>query len=191
MRPSRSACSPRSRSCSSGRSAAFTLSIAATGLIYLSYFLCNLGLAFARSRGWPHQRGLVQPRSVGDADQHPRAAVGRDHDHQHRPVGEPGAVRRLRQQRPGVLEPADQRAVLGLRHEARWAAGMAAVRDDRRARCSSSGRSTTSSRSGAAPPTSSRASPPRRSSAEVPIERSADGGAAILAAPHASGRSHA
>jgi amino acid transporter len=32
----------------------FTLSIAATGLIYLSYFLCNLGLAFARSRGWPH-----------------------------------------------------------------------------------------------------------------------------------------
>jgi amino acid transporter len=32
-----------------------TLSIAATGLIYLSYFLCNLGVAFARARGWPHQ----------------------------------------------------------------------------------------------------------------------------------------
>jgi len=32
----------------------FTLSIAATGLIYLSYFLCNLGVAFARTRGWPH-----------------------------------------------------------------------------------------------------------------------------------------
>ena len=47
-------------------------------------------------------------------------------------VGEPGAVRRLRQQRAGVLEPADQRAVLGLRHEAGRAAGMAAVRDDRR-----------------------------------------------------------
>jgi amino acid transporter len=31
-----------------------TLSIAATGLIYLSYFLCNLGVAFARRRGWPH-----------------------------------------------------------------------------------------------------------------------------------------
>jgi len=31
-----------------------TLSIAATGLIYVSYFLCNLGLAFARRRGWPH-----------------------------------------------------------------------------------------------------------------------------------------
>ena len=33
-----------------------TLSIAATGLIYLSYFLCNIGLAVARWRGWPHQR---------------------------------------------------------------------------------------------------------------------------------------
>jgi len=33
----------------------FTLSIAATGLIYLSYFLCNLGVAFARSHGWPHR----------------------------------------------------------------------------------------------------------------------------------------
>jgi amino acid transporter len=33
-----------------------TLSIAATGLIYLSYFLCNLGVAFARRRGWPQQK---------------------------------------------------------------------------------------------------------------------------------------
>jgi amino acid transporter len=33
-----------------------TLSIAATGLIYLSYFLCNLGVAFARRRGWPYQK---------------------------------------------------------------------------------------------------------------------------------------
>ena len=33
-----------------------TLSIAATGLIYLSYFLCNLGLLVARRRGWPHQK---------------------------------------------------------------------------------------------------------------------------------------
>jgi amino acid transporter len=33
-----------------------TLSIAATGLIYLSYFLCNLGVARARLRGWPHTR---------------------------------------------------------------------------------------------------------------------------------------
>ena len=32
-----------------------TLSIAATGLIYLSYFLCNIGVAIARSRGWPHK----------------------------------------------------------------------------------------------------------------------------------------
>ena len=34
----------------------FTLSIAATGTIYLSYFLCNLGVAFARARGWPRTR---------------------------------------------------------------------------------------------------------------------------------------
>jgi amino acid transporter len=33
-----------------------TLSIAATGLIYLSYFLCNLGVAFARRSGWPHKK---------------------------------------------------------------------------------------------------------------------------------------
>ena len=33
-----------------------TLSIAATGLIYLSYFLCNLGVAFARRNGWPHKK---------------------------------------------------------------------------------------------------------------------------------------
>jgi amino acid transporter len=35
-----------------------TLSIAATGLIYLSYFLCNLGVAFARARGWPRTRAF-------------------------------------------------------------------------------------------------------------------------------------
>jgi urea carboxylase system permease len=34
----------------------FYMSIAATGLIYLSYFLCNLGLASARMRGWPRKR---------------------------------------------------------------------------------------------------------------------------------------
>ncbi|MDP9250492.1 MAG: amino acid permease [Chloroflexota bacterium] len=34
----------------------FTLSIAATGLIYLSYFMCNVGVALARGRGWPRTR---------------------------------------------------------------------------------------------------------------------------------------
>jgi urea carboxylase system permease len=33
----------------------FVLSICATGLIYLSYFLCNIGVLIARSRGWPHK----------------------------------------------------------------------------------------------------------------------------------------
>ena len=34
---------------------AFVLSIMATGLIYLSYFLCNFGVLLARTRGWPHR----------------------------------------------------------------------------------------------------------------------------------------
>lgn len=33
----------------------FYMSIAATGLIYLSYFLCNLGVMMARRKGWPHK----------------------------------------------------------------------------------------------------------------------------------------
>jgi amino acid transporter len=34
----------------------FVLSIAATGLIYLSYLLCNLGVLMARRSGWPRQK---------------------------------------------------------------------------------------------------------------------------------------
>ena len=34
----------------------FVLSICATGLIYLSYFLCNIGVLIARRRGWPRER---------------------------------------------------------------------------------------------------------------------------------------
>lgn len=34
----------------------FVLSIAATGLIYLSYFLCNFGVLLARRRGWPREK---------------------------------------------------------------------------------------------------------------------------------------
>ena len=30
------------------------IAIAATGMIYISYFLCNLGVLIARTRGWPH-----------------------------------------------------------------------------------------------------------------------------------------
>ena len=33
-----------------------TSSIAATGLIYVAYFLCNIGVLVARLRGWPHQK---------------------------------------------------------------------------------------------------------------------------------------
>jgi amino acid transporter len=37
-----------------GASAAFYLAIAATGTIYISYFLCNWGVLRARRAGWPH-----------------------------------------------------------------------------------------------------------------------------------------
>lgn len=33
----------------------YFLAIAATGLIYLSYFMCNLGVLLARRNGWPHK----------------------------------------------------------------------------------------------------------------------------------------
>jgi urea carboxylase system permease len=33
----------------------YFMSIAATGLIYISYFLCNIGVLAARRRGWPHK----------------------------------------------------------------------------------------------------------------------------------------
>ena len=44
-----------------------TLSIAATGLIYLSYFLCNLGVLVARTPRLAAQAGVVQPGSLGHA----------------------------------------------------------------------------------------------------------------------------
>jgi urea carboxylase system permease len=34
----------------------YNLSLAATGLIYLSYFLCNFGVALARRKGWPRTK---------------------------------------------------------------------------------------------------------------------------------------
>jgi urea carboxylase system permease len=39
-----------------GPGPAISISIAATGLIYVSYFMCNAGVLVARLRGWPHKR---------------------------------------------------------------------------------------------------------------------------------------
>jgi amino acid transporter len=44
---------------------AATLAIAATGMIYLSYFLCNLGVLSARTRGWPRQGAWFKLGSWG------------------------------------------------------------------------------------------------------------------------------
>ena len=43
----------------------FFLSIAATGLIYLSYFLCNLGVLIARTKGWPHKKAWFNLGKAG------------------------------------------------------------------------------------------------------------------------------
>ncbi|HXI45031.1 MAG TPA: hypothetical protein VNH13_01890, partial [Candidatus Acidoferrales bacterium] len=41
------------------------MAIAATGMIYLSYFLCNLGVFMARRRGWPHKGAWFKLGSWG------------------------------------------------------------------------------------------------------------------------------
>jgi len=41
------------------------MAIAATGMIYLSYFLCNLGVLAARRRGWPHKGAWFKLGSWG------------------------------------------------------------------------------------------------------------------------------
>ena len=38
-----------------GATASIYLAIAATGMIYISYFMCNFGVLMARTRGWPHK----------------------------------------------------------------------------------------------------------------------------------------
>ncbi len=60
------------------------LAIAATGLIYLSYFLCNLGVLMARRKGWPHKPRVVQPGQLGHDGQHPGPRLGRRDDLEHR-----------------------------------------------------------------------------------------------------------
>jgi amino acid transporter len=48
-----------------GAGSAIYIAIAATGMIYISYFLCNLGVLFARTRGWPHQGAWFKLGSWG------------------------------------------------------------------------------------------------------------------------------
>jgi amino acid transporter len=48
-----------------GPLAAVSISIAATGLIYVSYFMCNAGVMRARMRGWPHTKAWFNLGSWG------------------------------------------------------------------------------------------------------------------------------
>ena len=41
------------------------LAIGATGLIYTSYFLCNLGVFISRTKGWPHRKAWFNLGSWG------------------------------------------------------------------------------------------------------------------------------
>lgn len=48
-----------------GAGAAIYIAIGATGMIYISYFLCNLGVLRARTKGWPHQGAWFKLGSWG------------------------------------------------------------------------------------------------------------------------------
>jgi amino acid transporter len=48
-----------------GAAASIYLAIAATGMIYISYFLCNAGVLMARRRGWPHKGAWFKLGSWG------------------------------------------------------------------------------------------------------------------------------
>ena len=83
----------------------FSMSIAATGLIYLSYFLCNIGVLAARFRGWPHKPAWFN-LGAGACSINILALVygglmliNIGH------LAGPGALRRLRRRRPGDHEP--------------------------------------------------------------------------------------
>ena len=59
-------------------SGAGNIAIAATGMIYLSYFLGNIAIMRARLRGWPRP-GAVLAGPVGHAGQRRRPALRRGH----------------------------------------------------------------------------------------------------------------
>jgi hypothetical protein len=48
-----------------GAGTAIYIAIAATGMIYIAYFLCNLGVLFARTKGWPHREAWFSLGSWG------------------------------------------------------------------------------------------------------------------------------
>ena len=67
------------------------------GLIYLSYFMCNLGVLRRPDARAGRTRAPVQPRQLGHGHQYRRPHLGRPHDHQLLALDRPEPVRRLRQ----------------------------------------------------------------------------------------------
>ena len=73
------------------------LATGATGLIYLSYFLCNIGVLVARLRGWPHKGAWFKLGSWGTIINILALVWGGLMIDQLRPVERRRPVRQLRQ----------------------------------------------------------------------------------------------
>ena len=135
-----------------GAGSAIYIAIAATGMIYISYFLCNLGVLIARRRGWPHQGAWFNLGSWGTIINILALVWGAFMVLNIAIWTDPGPVRRLRQRPPEhLVEPVHQHVHQDRRHGAGGPAGLAGLRDRRRHRPGRSARSTTSSRSAASP----------------------------------------
>jgi len=70
------------------------VAIAATGMIYLSYLICNLAVIRARLRGWPSNGGAVLAWQMGHPDHSRGAPVGRRHAPSTSPGHAPRPTRR-------------------------------------------------------------------------------------------------
>ncbi len=118
-----------------GAGSAIYIAIAATGMIYIAYFLCNFGVLIARRRGWPHQGAWFNLGSWGTilnvfalvwgAFMVVNIAIWTD----------PKPVRGVRE-RPSehMVEPVHQHLHQGRRHPPGPAPGVADLRDGRRHR---------------------------------------------------------
>ncbi len=107
----------------------FSVSIAATGLIYLSYLLTNLGVLGARFRGWPHKPAWFNLGRWGKAINIAAIVYGGLMLINIAPLAGPQPVRQLRWRRTGDYESNDRRLHQTVRQRDRWVAGVADLRD--------------------------------------------------------------
>ena len=106
----------------------FSVSIAATGLIYLSYLLTNIGVLAARFRGWPQKPAWFNLGRWGKLVEHPGDRLWRADAAQHRHLERPQPVRQLRRGRPGDHQPDDRWVHQAVRERDRRHAAVADLR---------------------------------------------------------------